>query len=102
MYSYVYFLTNVHNTVLYIGISSNLEQRIWEHKNGLDKGSFTYKHNCHKLVYYEAFADVRYAIAREKQLKNWKREWKNDLINKENPDWKDLSLQWGDCDRSQH
>ena len=101
MYSFVYLMTNNHNTVLYIGVSSNLEKRIWEHKNDIDKGSFTYKHNCHKLVYYEAFADIRYAIAREKQLKNWKREWKNALVVKDNPNWDDLSVVLGDCGSSQ-
>ena len=97
MYSYIYFMTNIHNTVLYIGVTSSLEKRVLEHKNGIAKGSFTNKHNCHKLVYYETFGDIRYAIAREKQLKNWKREWKNHLIEKENPDWLDLSETWGDC-----
>jgi len=100
MYSFVYFMTNKHNTVIYIGVSSNLKKRVWEHKNGIDKANFTFKHNCHKLVYYEAFADIRYAIAREKQLKNWKRKWKNDLVAKENPGWQDLSIQWGDCGSS--
>ena len=95
MYCFVYFMTNVHNTTLYIGVTSNLGKRVWEHKNGIDKRSFTYRYNCHKLVYYEAFGDIKYAIAREKQLKNWKREWKNDLVNIENPDWKDLSVPWG-------
>ncbi|MCL2350470.1 MAG: GIY-YIG nuclease family protein [Defluviitaleaceae bacterium] len=79
MDSYVYFMTNSHNTTLYVGITSNLEKRIFEHKSGLKKNSFTYKYNCSKLVYYEIFADIRLAIEREKQLKNWKREWKNEL-----------------------
>jgi len=99
MNSYVYFMTNTHNTVLYTGVTNNLERRIWEHKNGIDKGSFTYKHNCHKLVYYEVFGDIEYAIAREKQLKNWKRAWKNELIVKMNPDWRDL-YPVGDCGSS--
>ena len=97
MQSYVYFMTNKHNNVLYIGVSNDLQRRVWEHKNGVDKGSFTYKYNCHKLVYYEIFGDIRYAIEREKQLKNWKRAWKNALVDKENPDWQDLSVEWGDC-----
>ena len=91
MYSYVYFMTNAHNTALYIGITSNLAKRVMEHKCGIDKNSFTYRHNCCKLVYYEVFGDIEYAIAREKQLKNWKREWKNELVAKENPDWRDIS-----------
>ena len=92
MYSFVYFMANAHNTTLYIGVTSDLDKRVWEHKSGVDKGCFTNRYNCHKLVYYEAFGDIKYAIAREKQLKNWKREWKNALVAKENPDWKDLSM----------
>ena len=87
MNSYVYFMANNHNTVLYVGVTNNLERRVWEHKNKVNKKSFTYKCNCHKLVYYEVFANIEYAIVREKQLKNWKREWKNELINKQNPEW---------------
>jgi len=85
-------MTNAHNTVLYIGVTSNLEKRVWEHKNGNDKGSFAYRYNCNKLVYYEMFGDIRHAIAREKQLKNWKRAWKNALVVNENPNWIDLNL----------
>ena len=95
MYSYVYFMTNASNTTLYVGVTSNLEKRVWEHKNSLDKSSFTHRYNCHKLVYYEAFGDIKYAIEREKQLKNWKRGWKNELVDKENPEWNDLSKTWG-------
>ena len=93
-------MANEHNTTLYISVTSNLEKRVWEHKNSVDTGSFTYRYNCNKLVYYEAFGDVRYAIEREKQLKNWKREWKNALVAKDNPDWKDLSDYAGDCGSS--
>ena len=98
MYSYVYFMTNTNNKVLYIGVTSNLEKRHYEHKNNNIKSSFTYRYKCNKLVYYEVFGDIRYAIAREKQLKNWKREWKNDLVNKSNPDWLELNIQ--DCGSS--
>ena len=91
---HVYFMANKHNTTLYIGVTNNLQKRVWEHKNGVDKNSFTHKYNCHKLVYCEAFEDIKYAIAREKQLKKWKREWKNQLIEKENPDWRDLWDVW--------
>ena len=90
MYSYVYFMSNSHNTVIYIGVTSNLEKRVWEHKNGINKTSFTFTHNCNKLVYYEIFGDITYAIEREKQLKNWKRAWKEALIAKENPNWDDI------------
>jgi len=100
MYSYVYFITNSNNTVLYVGVTSNLEKRVWEHKHNIVKSSFTYKYNCHKLVYYEAFGDIRYAIAREKQIKNWKRGWKNELIANKNPDWVDLSDSEWDCGSS--
>jgi len=94
-------MANHHNTVLYIGVTSNLEKRVWEHKHGINKSSFTYQYNCHKLVYYEIFADIRLAITREKQLKNWKREWKNELVKKVNPEWNDLSKLWaGDCGSS--
>ena len=86
---YVYILTNKYNEVLYIGVTDDLERRIYEHKNKMIDG-FTKKYNLTKLVYYEATADVRSAIEREKQLKNWHREWKMNLIKEFNPDWKDL------------
>ena len=95
LYSFVYFMSNHNNNVLYIGVTGDLRKRVWEHKNSVDKNSFTYKYNCHKLVYYEGFTDVRLAIEREKQLKNWKREWKNALVMKENVGWVDLSEEWG-------
>lgn len=86
----VYILTNKINTVLYVGVTSNLPKRIYEHKKKLADG-FTKKYNLTELVYFEQTEDVRSALRREKQLKNWKREWKIDLINKNNPKWKDLS-----------
>ena len=92
--AYVYFMTNQSNKVLYIGVTSNLERRVWEHKNHTDSSSFTAKYNCHKLVYFEHTNSIEVAIAREKQLKNWKREWKNQLIEKHNPEWEDLSAEW--------
>ena len=94
-------MANKNNNVLYIGVSNNLEQRVWEHKNELNKDCFTSKYKCHKLVCYEHTNSIRSAIEREKQLKNWKREWKNELIEKQNPEWIDLSLEWyGDCGSS--
>ena len=87
---FVYFITNAYNNVLYIGVTNNLARRVAEHKAKINKG-FTYKYNCDKLVYYEVFDSIVDAIAREKQLKNWKREWKNELVVKQNADWKDLS-----------
>jgi len=86
---YVYFLTNKHNTVLYIGVTNNLKRRVWEHKNKIFKG-FTYDYNVEKLVYYEVFTYIRDAIRREKQLKGWRRAKKDAMINKENPGWREL------------
>ncbi len=90
---YVYILANKTNSVLYIGVTNNLERRIYEHKNKLLSG-FTEKYNVSKLVWYEECSDVKAAIQREKNLKKWKRSWKNKLIEKENPDYKDLSSDW--------
>ena len=90
--AYVYFMTNFINSVLYVGVTNNLERRVWEHKNDINKNSFTFKYKCHKLVYYEHANNIRVAIEREKQLKNWKREWKNDLVKEQNPNWIDLSI----------
>ena len=89
----VYFMSNEHSTVLYTGITSDLKVRIYQHKNKEFPHSFTARYNCNKLVYFEVYTNIEEAIAREKNLKNWKREWKNDLINKINPEWKDLSFQ---------
>ncbi|WP_299156156.1 GIY-YIG nuclease family protein [uncultured Tenacibaculum sp.] len=89
----VYFLTNKNNTVIYIGVTSNLNKRIYEHKNGKYEG-FSYKYNCNKLIYYEQFSTMNDAISREKQLKSGNRKKKEDLINKENPNWLDLSENW--------
>ena len=88
--AYVYFTASRYNNVLYIGVTNSLIRRIAEHKGKVNKG-FTYKYNCDKLVYYETFDLITEAIAREKQLKNWKREWKNKLVNDFNPEWKDVS-----------
>jgi len=87
---FVYILTNKSNKVLYIGVTNDLIRRIFEHKNKLVEG-FTKKYNLLKLVYYETTKDIESAIIREKQLKNWHREWKMNLINQFNPGWKDLS-----------
>ena len=83
-------MSNTYNNVLYIGVTNNLARRVAEHKAKINKG-FTYKYNCDKLVYYEEFDLVVDAIAREKQLKNWKREWKDELVVKQNIHWEDLS-----------
>ncbi len=86
---YVYILASNRNGTLYIGITSNLPQRIYEHKNHLTPG-FTSRYNVNKLVYFERFDDAKAAIKHEKRLKEWKRNWKKDLIEKFNPDWRDL------------
>ena len=86
---YVYILANKRNGTLYIGISSNLKRRIYEHKNEIIEG-FTKKYKIHLLVYYELFNNVNEAIMREKQLKKWNRKWKMELIEKVNHQWKDL------------
>lgn len=87
---YVYILTNKSNKVLYIGMTNDIARRMFEHKTKLVEG-FTKKYNLTKLVYCEATNDVESAIRREKQLKNWHRDWKINLINQFNPEWKDLS-----------
>ena len=86
---YVYIITNKLNSVLYIGITSNLVKRIWEHKNKVVDG-FSNKYNLNKLVYYEICNDIEQAIKREKQLKNWHRAWKDNLIKEKNPEFLDL------------
>ena len=88
---YVYILANKRNRTLYIGITNDLVRRISEHKSGMIEG-FTKKYSIDKLVYYESTTDVNEAIAREKRLKKWKRQWKIDLIENSNQDWQDLSV----------
>jgi putative endonuclease len=90
---YVYLLSNWNNKVLYIGVTNDLERRIHEHRHKLVLG-FTEKYNVNKLVYYEQTSDVISAISREKELKKWRREKKNALVNGVNPGWRDLSLDW--------
>ncbi|MCB1563033.1 MAG: GIY-YIG nuclease family protein [Alphaproteobacteria bacterium] len=86
---FVYILSSRKNGTLYVGVTSNLQKRIWEHKNAAAKG-FTSKYNVHRLVHYEIFDDPENAIKREKRLKFWLRQWKLDLINKHNREWTDL------------
>ncbi|MFC7444287.1 excinuclease ABC, C subunit-like [Mesoflavibacter sp. HG96] len=90
---YVYLLSSKKNGTLYIGVTNDLERRMFEHKNKLVSG-FTAKYNVNKLMYFEDFQYVNDALKREKQLKNWNRQWKIDLIEKENKEWKDLSIDW--------
>lgn len=89
---YVYIITNINNTVLYVGVTNNLQRRIYEHKNELVKSSFSRRYRLCKLVYYEQFNDISNAITREKQLKNWERRWKMELIRKRNPEFDDLNI----------
>ncbi len=85
----VYIMASKRNGTLYIGVTSNLPKRAWEHKNDLVEG-FTKKYGVHRLVYYEMHESMESALHREKQLKKWNRAWKLDLIEKQNPDWRDL------------
>ncbi len=86
---FVYIATNYENTVLYTGVTNDIERRMYEHKNKLIQG-FTSKYNVKKLVYFEEFSDINEAIAGEKKIKGWTRKKKLDLIKKDNPDFKDL------------
>ncbi len=86
---YVYILASKRNGTLYIGVTSELRGRVWKHKNN-QLGGFTAKYRVHDLVYYEVAPDMRSAIVREKQIKEWKREWKLKLIEDFNPSWRDL------------
>jgi len=86
---YIYILASKRNGTLYIGITSNLPKRVWEHKNKIMKG-FTERYDVTRLVYYECYDDPENAILREKRLKKWKRKWKLELIEKTNPEWNDL------------
>jgi len=85
----VYILASKRNGTLYIGVTSDLRKRIWEHREGFVDG-FTKKYSVHRLVYYELFADMYNAITREKRLKKWRRAWKIRLIEEKNPRWDDL------------
>lgn len=90
---YVYILTNWNNKVMYVGVTNDIERRIFEHKNKLIEG-FTKKYNVDKLVYFEITSSIEAAIEREKQLKGWKRIRKNELVEANNPSWTDLSESW--------
>ncbi|MDD5224111.1 MAG: GIY-YIG nuclease family protein [bacterium] len=85
----VYILASKRNGTLYIGVNSDLVKRIWEHKNNVVEG-FSKRYNVHRLVWYELHESMESAINREKQMKEWKRKWKLELIEGSNPDWQDL------------
>ena len=86
---YVYILTKARNSTFYVGMTSDLPKRIWQHKNEISDG-FTKKYGIKTLVYYEVFENVEDAIAREKRLKKWNRAWKMRVIEEMNPNWNDL------------
>jgi putative endonuclease len=86
---FVYLLASRRNGTLYVGVTSDLTGRVGQHRDGVHDG-FTRKYGVHMLVWFEEFADVRDAIRREKQIKKWERAWKLELIEKDNPDWRDL------------
>ena len=90
---YVYIACNKRNNVLYIGVTKSLMKRMYEHREGMHKNSFTEKYKINKLVHYESYGDIRDAIEREKVLKKWNREWKIKLIEKDNEAWRDLYLE---------
>ena len=92
---FVYITTNKSNRVLYIGVTNDIERRVYEHKKKLVRG-FTSKYNVNKLVYYDSMPDIRDAISREKQIKGWLRKKKIALIESMNPEWNDLSAGWYD------
>lgn len=86
---YVYIMASSNNRTLYIGMTNNLIRRVYEHRNGLIDG-FTKKYNCHKLVWFQETNSIESAITKEKQMKNWIRQYKENVINEMNPEWKDL------------
>ena len=86
---FVYIIASKRNGTLYIGVTSNIVKRVYEHKNKLVEG-FTKKYNVRVLLHYETIEDIISAMTREKQLKKWKRQWKIELIEKNNPNWRDL------------
>lgn len=86
---YIYMITNRNNNVLYIGVTNDLKRRVFEHREKLVEG-FSSKYNCCKLVWYEQTNNIESAILKEKQMKKWKREYKDNIINEMNPEWSDL------------
>lgn len=87
---WVYIITNKSNKVLYIGMTKNLKRRIYQHKNKVHPTTFSAKYNLNKLIYFEVFEAKTEASVREKQMKKWNRDWKVELIEKNNPNWVDL------------
>jgi putative endonuclease len=94
---YIYIITNTYNSVIYVGVTNDLYRRITEHKNKNDKNSFSAKYNLWKLVYYEYTEYVHSALDREKEIKKWRRDKKNKLIEMMNPEWNDLFAEIDEC-----
>jgi putative endonuclease len=90
-FAWVYIMSNKNNTTLYVGVSTDLNTRVWEHKTKVNSSSFTSQYNIQKLVYFEGFDQIEKAIEREKYIKGKSRKWKEALINKINPNWEDVS-----------
>lgn len=88
--NYIYILSNQTNVAVYTGVTNDLIRRVYEHRSEFDSHSFTAKYHIHKLVYFEQINDITDAIKREKQIKSWSRAKKNALVEKMNPEWKDL------------
>jgi putative endonuclease len=91
--SYMYMMGSASRRALYAGVTAQLRKRVFEHKNDLIDG-FTRKYKCHRLVYFEVFTSIKDAIAREKEVKGWRREKKDRLVESKNPGWKDLAADW--------
>ena len=89
---YIYILTNVTRTTLYVGVTNDLRRRLWEHREEAVPG-FTQRYHIHDLVYYEVYEDAYTAISREKELKKWRRDKKNRLVERKNPQWKTIRLE---------
>ena len=92
MQAYVYLLASQKNGTLYTGVTSDIVKRVWQHKNNVVEG-FSKKYHVHLLVWYEVHDEIESAITREKQIKEWKRIWKLELIEKTNPTWRDLYIE---------
>lgn len=93
---WVYILANKYNNVVYVGMTNDLKRRVLEHKTGKYSTAFTRRYNITKLVWYEQRADLQDALLHEKRVKRWRRPWKDEMITKLNPEWKDLSDGWYD------
>jgi len=93
---FVYILTNINKTVLYTGVTNDLQRRVDEHKNPLKSKAFTSKYNCSYLIYFERFGNIEHAIAQEKRIKGWSRKKKEALINEFNPNWDFLNKEIND------